>query len=167
MLIPGIPDIISDFGISYSTSSWILSSYLISGAVMTPIAAKLSKIYGKKPVLLVLFGLYVIGTVTAGFATSMLLLTAAIIILGLSLAIFPVAFSIIQNVFPNAIGQGVIIALFSSGSVIGLVAGGYIIDNLGWCAVFFILTPFSILIMIFIHRRIKVEQEKTYASFFK
>lgn len=137
---------------------------------MTPIAAKLSKIYGKKPVLLVLFGLYVIGTVTAGFATSMLLLTAAIIIQGLSLAIFPVAFSIIQNVFPKekiAKGQGVIIALFSSGSVIGLVAGGYIIDNLGWRAVFFILTPCSILIMIFIHRRIKVEQEKTYASFFK
>jgi MFS family permease len=168
MVIPAIPDIISDFDITYSTSSWILSSYLTSGAVMTPIAAKLSKIYGKKNVLFVLLGLYIIGTLAAGFSTSMLSLTAARIIQGLGLAIFPVAFSIIQNVFPKeklAIGQGVIIALFSSGSVIGLVAGGYIIDNLGWRAIFFVLTPFPILMMIFIHKRIKVEQEDTYSSF--
>lgn len=168
MVIPAIPDIISDFDITYSTSSWILSSYLISGAVMTPIAAKLSKIYGKKKILLVLLGLYIIGTLAAGLSTSMLSLSAARIIQGLGLAIFPVAFAIIQNVFPKekiAIGQGVIIALFSSGSVIGLIAGGYIIENLGWRAIFFILTPFPILMMIFIHKRIKVEQEETYASY--
>jgi MFS family permease len=168
MVIPAIPDIIFDFGITYSTSAWILSSYLISGAVMTPIAAKLSKIYGKKKILFVLLGLYIIGTLSAGFSTSMLSLTASRIIQGLGLAIFPVAFSIIQNVFPKeklAIGQGVIIALFSSGSVIGLIAGGYIIDNLGWRTIFFVLTPFPILMMIFIHKRIKVEKEDTYKSF--
>jgi len=38
MLIPAIPDLIKDFHVSYSMSSWILASYLISGAVMTPIA---------------------------------------------------------------------------------------------------------------------------------
>ena len=48
MVLPAIPDFIKDFNISYSTSSWILSSYLIAGAVMTPIAGKLSDIYGKK-----------------------------------------------------------------------------------------------------------------------
>jgi predicted MFS family arabinose efflux permease len=48
MLVPAIPDLINDFNISYSTSSWILTTYLITGAVMTPIAGKLSDIYGKK-----------------------------------------------------------------------------------------------------------------------
>ena len=49
MLLPAIPDIIKDFGISYNTSSWILSAYLIAGAIATPIAGKLSDIYeGKK-----------------------------------------------------------------------------------------------------------------------
>ena len=52
MVLPAIPNFIKDFGVSYNTASWILSSYLIAGAVMTPIAGKLSDIYGKKKVLL-------------------------------------------------------------------------------------------------------------------
>ncbi|SRR5215204_2806379 len=48
MLLPAIPDIIRDFNITYSTSSWILTAYLVAGAVMTPIAGKLSDIYGRK-----------------------------------------------------------------------------------------------------------------------
>jgi predicted MFS family arabinose efflux permease len=39
MLIPAIPTLIKDFHVSYGLSSWLLTSYLISGAVMTPIAA--------------------------------------------------------------------------------------------------------------------------------
>jgi MFS family permease len=48
MLIPAIPNLIKDFDISYGMSSWVFTSYLISGAVMTPIAGSLSDIYGKK-----------------------------------------------------------------------------------------------------------------------
>src|SRR4249920_4111002 len=46
MLIPAIPDLISHFHVSYTMSSWVLTAYLVSGAVMTPIAGKLSDIYG-------------------------------------------------------------------------------------------------------------------------
>ena len=55
MLVPAIPDLIKDFSISYSTSSWILTTYLIAGAIMTPISGKLSDIYGKITPFLVLF----------------------------------------------------------------------------------------------------------------
>ena len=48
MLVPAIPDLIRDFDIPYSTSSWILTTYLITGAVMTPIAGKLSDAYEKR-----------------------------------------------------------------------------------------------------------------------
>jgi MFS family permease len=54
MLLPAIPDIISDFDISYNTSSWILSGYLIAGAVATPIAGKLSDIYGRKKMVVII-----------------------------------------------------------------------------------------------------------------
>ena len=56
MLVPAIPDLIKDFNIHYSTSSWILTTYLITGAaVMTPIAGKLSDIYAKKKILLAFY----------------------------------------------------------------------------------------------------------------
>jgi MFS family permease len=53
MLLPAIRDIIKEFDISYNTSSWILTAYLISGAVATPIAGKLSDIYGRKKMMLI------------------------------------------------------------------------------------------------------------------
>ena len=62
MLLPFISDIIRDFDISYGPNpSWILTAYLISGAVMTPIAGKLSDIYGRKKMVLVIFIIYIIG----------------------------------------------------------------------------------------------------------
>ena len=61
MLVPAIPDLIKDFDLSYSTSSWILTTYLITGAVMTPIAGKLSDIYGKKKILLIVMMFYTAG----------------------------------------------------------------------------------------------------------
>jgi MFS family permease len=66
MLVPAIPDLIKDFNIPYSTSSWILTTYLITGAVMTPVAGKLSDIYGKKKVLLTIMIIYAIGVSMAG-----------------------------------------------------------------------------------------------------
>ena len=60
MLIPAIPDLIKDFHVSYSMSSWILTAYLVAGAVMTPIAGKLSDIYGRKKILLIIMVIYAV-----------------------------------------------------------------------------------------------------------
>lgn len=58
MLVPAIPTIIKYFNITYKTSSWILITYLLTGAVMTSIAGKLSDIYGKKKILLIVILCY-------------------------------------------------------------------------------------------------------------
>jgi MFS family permease len=51
MVLPAIPEFIVDLDISYEDSSWILAAPLVTGAVMTPIAGKLSDTYGMKKVL--------------------------------------------------------------------------------------------------------------------
>ena len=61
MLIPAIPDLINDFEISYNTSSWILTAYLVAGAVMNRIIGKLSDIYEKK-ILVTLIVIYSVGS---------------------------------------------------------------------------------------------------------
>src|SRR5919205_922365 len=82
MLIPAIPDLIKEFHVSYSMSSWILTAYLISGAVMTPIAGKLSDIYGRKKILLIIMAIYAGGVITGGFALNIYTLIITRVIQG-------------------------------------------------------------------------------------
>nr|MDQ2685757.1 MFS transporter [Thermoproteota archaeon] len=72
MLIPALPTLINDFNVSYGLSSWILTSYLIAGAVITPIAGKLSDMYGRKKILLIIMTIYTIGVFMGGLASDFL-----------------------------------------------------------------------------------------------
>ncbi|HYX57143.1 MAG TPA: MFS transporter [Nitrososphaeraceae archaeon] len=58
------------FKISYNSSSWILASFLIIGAVMTPITGRLSDLYGKKKILLIILGIYAIGISVAALSNN-------------------------------------------------------------------------------------------------
>jgi MFS family permease len=141
--------------VSYTTSSWILSAYLIPGAVMTPIAGKLSDIYGRKKVLLVIMAVYAVGISMAGFAENIYFLFVSRAIQGIGIAMFVIAFSIIRDQFPRdriSIGQGIISSMFASGAVIGLLMGGFIISNFGWRATFLSAVPITIILFIIIWR---------------
>ena len=118
MLIPAIPDLIRDFHISYSMSSWILTTYLIAGAIMTPITGKLSDIYGRKKVLLIIMAVYVLGVSLGGFVTNIYEMLLVRIIQGIGMSMFPIAFGIIRELFPRnklAIGQGIISSSLQQG----------------------------------------------------
>ena len=151
MLIPAIPDLIRDFNVSYSMSAWILTAYLISGAVMTPIAGKLADIYGKKKVLLGVLAAYIIGLTMAGFSPNIYFMIAARAVQGVGMAMFVIAFSIIRDQFPRekmSIGQGVISSMFASGAVLGLLLGGIVIQNYGWQATFLSAIPIAIALFV-------------------
>ena len=155
MLIPALPDLIREFNVSYSISSWILSAYLIPGAVMTPVAGKLSDIYGKKKVLLAILAIYAIGLSLAAFSSSIYMLIGSRAIQGVGMAMFVIAFGIIRDSFPRekiSIGQGVITSMFASGAVIGLLIGGVIINNYGWHATFLSTLPIAIVLFIIVWR---------------
>ncbi len=153
MLLPAIRDIIREFNISYSTSSWILTAYLISGAVATPIAGKLSDIYGRKKMVLSILVIYIIGISIGGISTNLSVLLVARIIQGIGISIFPIAFGIIRDQLPMdklAIGVGVFSSMFAAGSVVGLAVGGNVIQIFGWHATFLSIIPFAISLWIII-----------------
>ena len=159
MLIPAIPDLIKDFNVSYSMSSWILTAYLIAGAVMTPIAGKLSDIYGRKKILLIIMVIYAIGVSMAGFASDIYFMIFARAIQGIGMSMFPIAFGMIRDQFPRekiSIGQGVITSMFASGAVIGLTVGAIIVQDYGWQNTFFTIIPIAIALLLIIWRFIHV-----------
>src|SRR6478735_8041288 len=155
MLLPAIPDIIKEFNISYTTSSWILSAYLIAGAVATPVGGKLSDIYGRKKMVMTIMIIYIIGISLGGLSTNITFLIIARVIQGIGIAMFPIAFSIIKDQFPReklAIGVGVFSSMFAAGSVVGLALGANIIQNFGWRTTFFSIV-FAAIALWFIIRR--------------
>ncbi|TBR11131.1 MAG: MFS transporter [Candidatus Nitrosotenuis sp.] len=164
MILPAIPDFIKDFNITYNTSSWILSSYLIAGAVATPIVGKLSDVYGKKRMLLIVMAVYSAGILVGGFANSLWFMLAARIAQGIGISMFPIAFGIIREVLPEkklAIGQTLFSSTFSGGAVIGLLVGANIIQNYGWHATFFSILPVSVILALVIFRFIHVKVQPT------
>ncbi len=159
MILPAIPDFIKDFDITYNTSSWILSSYLIAGAVATPIVGKLSDVYGKKKMLLIVMAVYSTGILAGGFANSLWFMLAARIAQGAGISMFPIAFGIIREVLPEkklAIGQTLFSSTFSGGAVIGLLVGANIIQNYGWHATFFSILPVAVILMFIILKFIRI-----------
>ena len=152
MLIPAIPDLINDFGIKYNTISWILTGYLISGAVATPIAGKLSDIYGKKKMAILVMIIYTIGSFSAIFSPDVVTMIISRITQGIGMSVFPIALSIIRDKFPEkklAIGQGIFTSLFAVGGVIGLSLGAMTTEYFGWRSTFISITPISLLLTFY------------------
>jgi MFS family permease len=164
MVLPAIPDFIRDFNIQYNTSSWILSSYLIAGAVMTPIAGRLSDIYGKKKILLIVMAVYSTGILAGGFANSIEFMLAARAAQGVGMSMFPIAFGIIREILPEkklAIGQTIFSSTFSGGAVVGLIVGATIIQNFGWQATFFSIFPIAVILGLVIRKILHVTKPAT------
>ena len=158
MILPAIPDFIRDFGISYSEASWLLSGYIIAAAVMTPIAGKLSDIYGRKRVLLIVMGVYMAGVVLGRFADGIEIMVVARMMQGVGMAMFPIAFGIIRETLPMdrlSIGQTIFSAMFPTGAVIGLVGGAAIIQWFGWQMTFVAILPVSLALWLLIFKVIK------------
>ena len=167
MILPAIPDFIRDFNISYSTSSWLLSAYIISAAVMTPIGGRLSDIYGKKKILLIVMAIYIVGLIAGRFANNIEFMLMARAAQGVGMAMFPIAFGIIREVLPEkklGIGQTIFSSTFSGGAVVGLVGGAAIIQNFGWQATFLAILPPSIALWLLIVKFVRVPSHPANSS---
>ena len=161
MVLPAIPEFIVDLDISYDDSSWILAPPLVTGAVMTPIAGKLSDTYGKKRMLLIILGIFILGLLVGALPTNFLSLLTARVMKGIGISMFPIAFSIIRDKFPPeklAIGQGIFSSTLSGGAVIGLLIGGGIVESYGWRGIFIFLLPIAIILFVMIAKFVHVKE---------
>ena len=98
---------------------------------MTPIAGKLSDIYGRKKMVLIIFIIYIIGICAGGLSSNITFLVIARVIQGIGISMFPIAFGIIRDQLPRdklAVGVGIFSSMFAAGSVVGLAVGGSIIQ---------------------------------------
>ena len=139
MVAPALPEIQHELGASPATVTWVLTVYLLSASVATPILGRLGDIFGKERTLVAVLLLFALGSLIAALSTSLGLLVAGRAVQGAGGAVFPLAFGIIRDEFPRervASGIGLISATFGIGGGAGLVLSGLIVDHLSYRWIF-------------------------------
>ncbi|MDX6521502.1 MAG: hypothetical protein QOF08_2107 [Gaiellales bacterium] len=101
LVAPALPNIQHSLHTSESTVSWVLTGYLLSASVATPIIGRLGDMFGKERVMVIVLVMLGLGTLLAAVATSITVLIAAREIQGIGGGIVPLAFGIIRDEFPR------------------------------------------------------------------
>jgi EmrB/QacA subfamily drug resistance transporter len=142
-----VPQIVTQLG-GLSLYSWVFSTYLLAQTAMTVIFGKLSDIYGRKPVMLAGIGVFLAGSILAGFAWSMPAMIVFRLLQGIGAgAIAPVNLTIVGDLFPayeRGKVQGYLASVWAISAVVGPMLGGLIIREMSWAWVFWINVPIGL-----------------------
>jgi len=141
MVVPALPAIERDLGTGPAGVSWLISAFLLSTAVATPVLGRLGDMYGKQRVLVVVLAVFAAGSALGALATSLPTLIAARAIQGLGGAIFPLAFAISRDALPTGrlpLAIGLLSGSFGVGGGVGVVVSGVIVDHLSWHGIFWL-----------------------------
>jgi len=141
LVTPILPTIQHDLHTSQSTVTWVLTAYLLSASIFTPILGRVGDMVGKERMLVVTLGALALGSVMAGLAHSIGLLIVARAIQGIGGAVLPLSFGIIRDEFPAtkvATGVGIVAAMAAVGGGAGIVLAGPIVSHLNYHWLFWI-----------------------------
>ena len=156
ILATAVPSIVNDLG-GFAQFPWLFSIYLLAQAVSVPIFAKFTDLMGRKPIMLVGIGLFVLGSIFCGIAWSMPALIAFRALQGLGAgAVQPTAMTIIGDIYSvaeRARVQGYVASVWALSSVVGPTLGGLFVDFLNWRWIFFVNVPLGALAAWWLFRR--------------
>jgi DHA2 family multidrug resistance protein len=154
-----LPHIAGNLGASRDESTWILTSYLVSNAVILPISAWLATRFGRKRFYMSSVAVFTVSSFLCGLAPSLGWLVFFRILQGAGGGgLAPSEQAILADTFPShqrglgfaVYGMAVVIA-----PAIGPTVGGWITDNYSWHWIFFINVPIGILSLFFTQRMVE------------
>ena len=141
MVNPVLPTIQTALHTDQATVTWVLTAYLVSASIFTPIIGRVGDKVGKERMLVVALGALAAGSLLAAVAGSIGVLIAARVIQGIGGGVLPLTFGIIRDEFPRekvASAIGTAAALLAVGGGVGLVIAGPLVEALSYHWLFWI-----------------------------
>lgn len=135
LVAPALGTIGKDLGVATSAASWVLTAYLLSASVLTPILGRLGDMVGKRKVLIVVLSLLLAGAVLAALAPNLTVLIIGRVLQGAAGAVMPLSIGIVRDELPKervSVTIGLLSAIFGIGAGVGIVAAGPIVEALSW-----------------------------------
>ena len=154
-----LPYIGGGLGRSYDEVTWILTTYLVANAVILPMSAWLSRVFGRKRYYLGCVALFTLTSLFCGLAPTLGIMLSSRVLQGLAGGgLAPVSQAILVDTFPAA-KRASAFALYTivivTAPAVGPVLGGWITDNYNWRWIFFINLPIGLLSLFLSSRLVK------------
>ncbi|MET9725371.1 MFS transporter [Streptomyces zaomyceticus] len=164
--VPILGLIRTDLGTSTANVSWVTTATLLSAAVFTPLLGRFGDQHGKKPTLVAVLGVMVLGSVVAALATSLPLLILGRVLQGAATAIFPLALSVLrEEVRPQKLpgAMSLVSGTLAFGSGLALVATGLLTSGSGadYRSAFWMATGFAALALLAVVLLVPATRHKT------
>ncbi len=162
ILATAVPSVVQELG-QFDQFPWLFSVYLLAQAVSVPIYSKLADMIGRKPIILLGVGLFLLGSVLAGLAWNMTSLIVFRVVQGLGAgAAAPMAMTIVGDIYSvaeRALVQGYIASVWAVASVVGPGLGGLFSQFTSWRWIFLVNIPLCLLagwaLLRFYHERVE------------
>ena len=142
-----MPTVIASLG-GLTHYSWVFSAYIITSTVPVPVWGKLSDIYGRRLLFQLGIGVFLVGSVLSGMASSMTQLIVYRAVQGLGAGVLvPLTMTIIGDIYTlreRTRMQAVFSGVWGLSSIVGPLIGGLITDHFSWRWVFYINVPFGL-----------------------
>ena len=144
-----LPHICGSMGASQDQGTWVLTTYLVTNAIVLPITGWITSVVGRKRFFLICILLFCLASLFCGMAPSLEFLLLARAIQGAGGGgMVPMALSIMADSFPQRL-RGMAFSLFAITTVVapavGPTLGGWITDNYSWRWIFFINIPIGLI----------------------
>lgn len=146
-----LPDIQRELGFSADGLQWIVNAYTLAFGGLLLLGGRAADLLGRRRLFLGGLGLFVGASLVAGVASSSGMLIAARTVQGVGAALLsPAALALLQVTFPPGpernVAMGIWGALAGLGGTLGVIAGGILVDGLGWEWIFYVNLPIGLLV---------------------
>lgn len=152
VLSPALPSIMSDLNITASDGQWLTTAFMLVNGIMIPITAYFIDRFTTRQLFLSSMILFAAGTAVAGIAGSFPVLLISRILQAIAAGILmPMIQTVILLLFPRekrGTAMGTIGIVIAFAPAIGPTLSGWVVDQWGWNAIFLMIVPLSVIIIV-------------------